>query len=209
MTYYSWWTASRLGRSSCCKHTHKTTPRIRGIRSTCLPCPNRLTKSHPLTISAASHCTQGFTRSHASLPHSKPQLGVVGGGGRSEVTVSQPVTQIAVTWNGTKNVSNTPAHIYFQNPPPTLHITKMRGGGGAGGGGGCVCVEGGEITGLQRQLQLIRNVRGLSQECRQGNHTIYGNRGRTNFYQWAERAWEWLNMQRLISHPWRCMACVS
>lgn len=159
MTYYSWWTASRLGRSSRCKHTHKTIPRIRGI--------------------VLCVCLQVYER---------------------------------VYW---KNVSNTPAHIYFQNPPPTpplpaLHITKMRGGGGAGGGGGCVCVcVGGWITGLQRQLQLIRNVRGLSQECRQGNHTIYGNRGRTNFYQWAERAWEWLNMQRLISHPWRCMACVS
>lgn len=29
------------------------------------------------------------------------------------------------------------------------------------------------IAGLQRQQQLIRNVRGLSQESRQGNHTIY------------------------------------
>lgn len=47
--------------------------------------------------------------------------------------------------------------------------------------GGGVEVGAGEITGLQRQLQLIRNARGLSQESRQGNHTIYGNRGRIKF----------------------------
>lgn len=47
-------------------------------------------------------------------------------------------------------------------------VVVVKGGSGAGGG----------ITGLQRQLQLIRNVRGLSQESRQGNHTIYGDRGR-------------------------------
>lgn len=83
---------------------------------------------------------------------------------RTKVMVPLPVTQMdSVKWDVTYcwNVSIPTIRINVHTSP---HITKWVGGGG--------------ITGLQRQLQLIRNVRGLSQESRQGNHTIYGNRSR-------------------------------
>lgn len=147
-----------------CKQRPRIIPRNRGLRIS-LPCPNHNSvdpyMDPAVTISSVSFCEQ----CSQGPCWSSTLITAVGGRGHS-ITASH-LNRRHMKRDEKESLKCFHSTCSYLHPYlPTISLKEW----GVGGWG--------EITGLRRQLQLIRNVRGLSQESRQGNHTIYGNRGR-------------------------------